>query len=173
MVIRKSVKREITALGAFYDRVVRALYKDENYPKWTYKEYPSHPYVKAMADKGALFACLADGEIAAAFVLNDDPQGQYENVAWSKPLARGEYMVLHAFAVDPDMQRRGIGKQVVKYCLSYAKENGYKAVRLDTVPTNIPSRKLYEKCGFSYRGDVDLGRNLTEIPVFSMYEFNL
>lgn len=76
----------------------------------------------------------------------------------------------HTLATNPDVQGKGIGKQMVEFCIRYAKENGYKAIRLDVVPENIPSRRLYEKCGFHYIGDVDLEREIEEIPIFSMYE---
>ena len=67
----------------------------------------------------------------------------------------------------------GIGKEMVRFCIEYAKEHGYKAVRLDVVPDNIPARRLYESCGFKYVGDVDLERDIPEIPLFSMYEIKL
>lgn len=37
----------------------------------------------------------------------------------------------------------------------------------------IPAKRLYEKCGFQYMGDVDLERNIAGIPLFFMYELNL
>lgn len=66
-----------------------------------------------------------------------------------------------------------IWKEMVEYCIRYAKEHGYSAIRLDVVPDKVPARKLYEKCGFQYAGDVDLERGIEMIPVFSMYEFLL
>ena len=81
-------------------------------------------------------------------------------------------MVCHALATDPSVHRKGVGRQIVEYCIDYAKKHGYKAIRLDVVPENLPAKKLYEKCGFSYIGDVDLERGLPEIPLFSMYELN-
>ena len=53
-----------------------------------------------------------------------------------------------------------------------AREDGYKALRLDVVPDNIPARRLFEKNGFVYAGDADLGRGYDEIPVFSLYELS-
>ena len=106
-----------------------------------------------------------------AFVLNEDPQGNYEKVIWNKELSRGEYMVCHTLATSSQVYGKGIGKQMVEYCIQYAKSRGYRAVRLDVVPDNIPARKLYEKCGFVYVGDVDLERGIEAIPEFSMYEY--
>ena len=172
MVIRLCGTEDIEAVGAFYDQVVEHLCKTVNYPKWTYKKYPSIDSVRAMTQAGCQFVCIDHDMIIGAFVLNEDPQGKYENTAWRKSLTQGEYMVCHTLAAAPSMQGKGIGKQLVEFCVDYAKSRGYQAIRLDAVPDNIPARKLYEKCGFQYAGDVDLERNIEEIPLFSMYELN-
>lgn len=172
MIIRKCSEDEIATAGQFYDCTVKYLCEHINYPKWTYKEYPSENYVREMVRGDCQFICVDNEEMVGAFVLNDDPQGVYENAAWSRQLPRGGYMVCHALASKATMQGQGIGSRMVAYCIDYAKKNGYQAIRLDVVPENLPARKLYEKCGFQYVGDVDLERNIAAIPMFSMYEMN-
>lgn len=172
MIIRTCNEEDIVAVGRFYDSVVKYLDENINYPKWRYKEYPSEKSVREMIKAGTQFMCLEDDKIVGAFVLNDDPQGKYENTAWSRELLRVEYMVCHTLAVDSSLQGQGIGRQIVQYCIDYAKNRGFKAIRLDVVPENIPAKRLYEKCGFRYVGDVDLERNIPEIQLFSMYELN-
>lgn len=172
MIIRTCNEEDIAAVGRFYDNVVKYLDDNINYPKWRYKEYPSEKSVREMTKAGYQFMCIEDDRIVGAFVLNDDPQGMYEKTAWSRELQRGEYMVCHTLAVDSTLQGQGIGRQIARYCVDYAKKHGFKAIRLDVVPENIPAKKLYEKCGFDYRGDVDLERGIAGIPVFSMYELN-
>ncbi len=81
-------------------------------------------------------------------------------------------MVLHALAIAPKLQGKGLGAAVVRFCTEKAKADGYKALRLDIVPGNLPAQKLYEKNGFQYAGDADLDRGIEHIPVFSLYELN-
>ena len=50
--IKKCQDKDISATGAFYDKVVEYLDTHINYPKWQYKEYPSEEYAKAMASEG-------------------------------------------------------------------------------------------------------------------------
>lgn len=173
MEIRKCEQRDVGLVGAFYDKVVAYLVQNINYPKWTYKEYPSEKSVLNAVQKGHQYMCIDNGEIIGAFVLNDDPQGQYENATWSKSLKRGEYMVCHSLASDPAVKGKGVGTEMVQYCIECAKKQGYQSIRLDVVPDNMPAKRLYEKCGFQYIGDVDLERNIAGIPLFSMYELNL
>ena len=172
MEIRKCNIDDIVGVGAFYDVVVQHLDNTINYPKWEYKIYPSDESVRTKVQEQSQFLCKDEGKIVGAFVLNDDPAGAYEKVAWSKTLAEGEYMVCHTLATAPDQQGRGLGKQLVEFCIAYAKEQGFQGIRLDVVPDNTPARRLYEKCGFSYVGDIDLERDIEEIPLFSMYELN-
>lgn len=160
-------------VGKMYDKSVKYLCEHVNYPKWTYKEYPSSSFAQEAAEKNCLFVCLDNAQKAVgAFVLNDDPQGAYENVAWGADLFKGEYLVVHALAVDPDCARQGVGAYMTEFCICRARELGYKGLRLDVVPDNFPAKKLYEKCGFTYVGDADLERGIEEIPLFSLYELN-
>lgn len=172
MEIRKCGEADIRSLGNFYDHVVEHLCQGINYPKWTYKVYPSEQSVREKARAGEQFLCQEQGKIVGAFVLNDDPAGVYENARWSKPLHQGEYLVCHTLAIAPEEQGKGLGRQIVGFCVDYAKAHGYRGIRLDVVPENTPARRLYEGCGFRYVGDADLERGLEEIPLFSMYERN-
>ena len=141
--------------------------------RWPYKIFLTTDYALDAARAGNQFIC-ADGEkILAAFVLSEDPEGDYSKVTWSRDLAAGEYLVLHAFAVAPKFWRRGLGKKIVEFCLSYAAEKNYRALRLDIVPSNFPAQKLYEACGFKFVGAADLGRDFSGIPQFCLYERNL
>ena len=170
MEIRLCEEHEIEEVGKFYDKVVYHLCNTINYPQWEYKKYPSEDSAREKIMKKQQFVCMDQGTIAGVFVFNEDPEGKYENANWSVELKEGEYMVCHALATDLSVRGKGIGKKMVEFCIEYAKSRGYKAIRLDAVPGNTPAKQLYEKCGFQYRGDVDLERGIDYIPVFSMYE---
>ena len=124
MQIRKCRKADIAAAGAFYDRVVLWLDGHINYPKWIYRVYPSERFVREMTETGAQYICLEGPAIVGAFVLNTDPQGAYEKGNWSRDLPEGSYLVLHALAVDPDLQGRGIGAEISRVFA----ENGWKVL---------------------------------------------
>ena len=170
--IEKCKRGDEVVAGRIYDKVTKRLTETVNYPRWTYKVYPSTEYAAAMIARGCLYMAYSDGEAVAAFVLNDDPSGNYAKVGWGMEIAEGEYLVIHAFAIDTDHQRLGIGRRIVEFCIAIARENGYKAIRLDTVTDNYPAKALYERCGFKCFGDYDLDRN-RGIPSFTMYEYLL
>ena len=53
-----------------------------------------------------------------------------------------------------------------------AKKSGAKGIRLDVVPTNYPARRFYEKHGFAFVEERDLGRSFDDIPTFCLYEYH-
>lgn len=171
-VIRRCAEADIPAAGAFYDRVVWDLTTHINYPKWMYREYPSEASARAMTEAGAQYVCMDRGEVIGAFVLNEDPQGSYEKGHWRQTLEPGTFLVCHALAVAPERKGQGIGRLMVEYCLALAKEQGYRALRLDIVPGNTPAQRLYESCGFREVETLDLDRGYEQIPLFTLYEYN-
>ena len=174
MEIRKCPVEEAAAVGAFYDSTIKFMDDNScNYTKWRYKIFPTTNYAIDSAKENNLFVCVDGEKICAAFVLSENPEGDYSKGAWSKNLAEGEYLVLHVFAVAPNFWRQGLGKKVIEYCLNYAAEKNYRALRLDIVPSNFPAKKLYEACGFKFAGAADLGRTFSGVPQFFLYERNL
>ena len=160
------------AVTAMYERAVAELERTVNYPKWK-KDHPGRDYVKEAIAKGEQFACVAEGEILGAVVLNEDPEGNYAIGRWSRDLPDGAYLVVHILAVDPAWKGRGIGGFLVDGAIAYAKEQGYRAIRLDIVPDNLPAKRLYTSRGFVSAGQMNVRPELTEIPIFELYELNL
>jgi ribosomal protein S18 acetylase RimI-like enzyme len=50
--------------------------------------------------------------------------------------------------VKPDFQRKGIGEELLRLSLAFAKNAGYEKARLDTLNTMLPAMNLYTKNGF-------------------------
>ena len=50
--------------------------------------------------------------------------------------------------VKPAFQRKGIGEELLRLSLSFAKNAGYEKARLDTLNTMLPAMSLYKKNGF-------------------------
>lgn len=171
--IKKCRETDIAAVAEFYDEQVRHMdMTDTNYPLWEYNVYPSITSVRECTERAEQYFCVLDGEICGAFVLNENPGGAYEKGKWKRQLSLGEYLVIHTLSVDYKRSGRGIGKRIVEFCLDTARSGGYKAVRIDVVPINIPAIRLYEKMGFSFAGEMDLDRAIKEIPSFSLFEYN-
>lgn len=171
MEIIKCAAEHLDSVALFYDKVTKYLEGHINYPKWINGDYPSRKSANQAIIEGSQYACIDNGRVVGAFVLNDDPQGNYDAGDWSVKLNLGEYLIIHALASDHEIYHNGLGRKMVQFCIDTAKQRGYRALRLDVVPDNIPARKLYENMGFSFAGEADL-RRFEEIPVFALYEMN-
>jgi ribosomal protein S18 acetylase RimI-like enzyme len=50
--------------------------------------------------------------------------------------------------VKPEFQRKGIGENLLKMSISFAREKGFEVIKLDTLNTMKPAMSLYIKHGF-------------------------
>ena len=171
MKIKRCDESDISAVTAFYHNAVTYLQTHINYPFWS-SEHPSDESIKEAVRRKEQYACLKGGEIVGAFLLSEDPDGDYDAGSWSRDLKTGEYLSVHVLAVSADCYQCGVGSFMVDECIAIARSKGYKAVRLDIVPTNTPAERLYKKKGFVYAGTVDLNRPTASIPLFDLYELN-
>ena len=79
--------------------------------------------------------------------------------------------MIHVLAVQPDFFRMGVGTALLDYARSMGREKGIGAVRLDVYEKNLSAIRLYERCGFSYRGTIDLGlEKLYGLKWYHVYE---
>lgn len=163
---------DLDVLTSLYAQAVKYLESHVNYPKW-HSDYPCRDSIRSCIQTRTQFICMENGCPVGAVVLNEEPGGRYEAVSWASSLRQGEYLVLHTLAVSPVCYGQGVGSKMVALCIQYARKNGYKAIRLDVVPGNVPAIRLYEKMGFTYAGTADLLRGIEDIPLFDLYELNL
>lgn len=172
MKLIKCDESHLQGATAFYHEVVEYLETHINYPFWT-SEHPSDECIAEAVSRGEQYICVEDGRIVGALLLSEDPDGDYDAGHWSRELREGEYLSVHILAVSPERCHSGVGSFMVDECIFIARSKGYKALRLDIVPTNTPAERLYKKKGFVYAGTADLNRPTAPIPLFDLYEMNL
>lgn len=71
-------------------------------------------------------------------------------VAWLKlnGISDGETGWISMLAVDPPMQRKGVGKYAIEFSEQFFRSIGKKKVGIHTTDDNIPAQNLYKKCGY-------------------------
>ena len=57
-------------------------------------------------------------------------------------------LVMDGIAVEENFRGRGIGSQLLAGIVNYARNNGFKTVRLDVIDDNPGARQLYKRNGF-------------------------
>lgn len=102
--------------------------------------------------------------LLAGIPLDDDQQGGYVTVGTAaiRPLVGKQrdgidtinsinvqdICELKRLFVDPEHQKKGIGKQLVLEAISYARQAGYKAMVLDTLTRLESANRIYCSLGF-------------------------
>jgi len=172
MIFQRCTENDLKKTIGLYHRVIKHLEETVNYPQWS-DAHPSDESIRQAFASGELYICKDGDTVAGAAVMSEDPEGDYGAGDWSRELSPGEFLIIHVLASHPDYARKGVGGILVDGCLDVAKKAGYRAVRLDVVPENLPAVGLYQKHGFSYAGTKSLNRPGVDIPLFDLYEYNL
>ena len=154
--VRPATERDLDAIERLYTDLNEYLEVHENHPKWRKGSYPLRCHAEEGLADGTLYVAEKDGEIAGTVIYLREQGEPYKTVQWQLPFDV-PVVVLHILAVHPAHQGAGVGKALMDHAEIVARQRGAQAVRLDTYVDNLPVSKLYEKCGYSLCGLVDLG----------------
>lgn len=168
--IRKATIHDIDEIECLYDDLNDYLEEHENGPRWKKGVYPVRENAEEALGESTLYVAVIDEKIVGTVVLSRKQYEAYKEVDWQI-----EYdvpvFVVGVLAVHPNYLGRGVAQSLLNYATVLGKECGIKAIRLDTYEENIPAAKLYEKCGFTYMGLLDLGlEELYGLKWYKVYE---
>lgn len=170
MVIEPGKTEDIDELERLYNELNDALAAGINYPGWRKGAYPVRENANEGIRTGCLYVARCEGRIAGTVILSHEPEEGYHTAAWKTDAGYDKIIVIHTLAVHPAFTGRGIGKALMEFSVSYSRQIGMAAVRLDVYENNTPAIRLYESCGFEYTGTVDLGYGEYGLDWFKLYE---
>ena len=135
-------------------RVTEADYDDvrritrDAYISAGYFDNPDHPYVRVLTDvehraeHAEVWVAEEDGAVVGSFAITFEGQ-RYTDIAIAGEL---EFRML---AVDPEVQRGGIGRQMVQWIIDHARGvQGIEAISLTSGSDMVRAHRLYESFGF-------------------------
>ena len=141
--------------------------------RWIYGQHPTDAMIQSYIDRQEMYLFI-DGQNVVGMTAITMYQGEdYHEVIWSQNLKDDEVASLHIFTVTPEYQGKGVSKRMMAEIISLAMEKGKKAIRLDTLVSNIPAQHMYEELGFAYRGKQNLYAENTGWTDFLYYELSL
>lgn len=132
----------------YWDLIDRTLDRHDSVG-WIKGVYPSDAMLRSALERGELYASFEGGELAACVILNSSCNEDYNGVPWRLPYGMEDTLVPHAFAVRPDLQGRGIGRQLLEKMAAIGRSRGKKAMRLDVLGRNMAAAGLYASSGFT------------------------
>jgi ribosomal protein S18 acetylase RimI-like enzyme len=119
--------------------------------QWNEK-YPSRDVFKNDIETGALYVIEINKKIVGCIMLSDVKDDSYKDVKWLTKDFKNLYV--HRLAVNPDYQKKGHGRRLMDFAESFAVENNFTSIRLDTFSLNHRNNKFYKARGYTQLGDV-------------------
>lgn len=141
--------------------------------RWIYGQHPTDAMIQSYIDGQEMYLFMDGQNIAGMTAITMYQREDYHEVIWSQNLKDGEVASLHIFTVTPEYQGKGVSKRMMAEIISLARGKGKKAIRLDTLASNIPAQQMYEELGFAYRGKQNLYAENTGWTDFLYYELSL
>ena len=171
--LEKATPEALEAVIAFYDDVIENTPDIALTSRWRKGAHPTIEGLKTSIQEGDLYVCRENSFIIGAMVLPMHQGEDYHPVTWKEEFPDDQVASVHLLGVRPDRQGTGIASALVREAIALARANGMKAVRLDTLASNLPAQHLYESLGFSFRGKLRMYAENTGWFDFFFYEFTL
>ena len=146
---------DLDSLYEFFNIIIDHQKYDEYGADWTKDVYPSYEILKEKIENDLFFIETEDDRIIAAGAVQLHEEEDYKKGRWLKNFDDDEIAVLHLFAIHPKYRGKGYTKPFLNYIIEETGKH-IKAIHLDVVKGNLPARKIYEKVGFIYIGDVEM-----------------
>jgi len=150
--IRVATVDDILEIENIYNEIFNYEEQTESYTNWQKGLYPTVDYAKNAIYNNTMFVGENEKEIYGCVVLNSIQPKEYDNILWVTKAKPSEIMVIHTLCIRPSASGKGKARTMMEFSEKYAKERGYKVIRLDTYEGNIPARTLYPKIGYLYIG---------------------
>ena len=110
-------------------------------PRIGHKPSPMLDDYSDLISRGLVHVLENTGEIAGVVVLIPEDRA----------------MLLHNIAVRPDAQGQGLGRMLLTFAETMARESGYDVIRLYTNVAMIEDQAIYKHCGYveTHRGEAN------------------
>ncbi|MFC3748088.1 GNAT family N-acetyltransferase [Paenibacillus sp. GCM10012306] len=126
--------------------------------------YPNKEVIGNDIESGTLYVYEDNQAIAGILVLDENQAEAYETITWEQN--QGPHLIMHRLAVHPEVQGKGIARQLIAFAEELALQNGYTSIRLDTYAMNTRALELYPRLGYQLRGEISFPSRIANFPVF-------
>lgn len=172
-ILRLATIADFETIKSKYIEIIEKTPDLAKHAQWVWGLHPDDELVRNYIIKNEMYMYMCDDKVAGVVVISNGQPEEYESVEWGIKLKSEEVAVLHLLGVCPDFQKKGIAKKLIEGSIEIAVNSGKKAVRLDTLASNIPAQNMYPKYRFTYRGKQNLYACNTGNIDFLYYEMIL
>lgn len=147
--IRKANMNDLDHIEEIYNEIHTEIEEGRARIGWTRGVYPARDIAEDSIRRRDMFVMEVDGQVVAAGRINQYQGPEYDEATWSFNADPDDVMVLHTLVVSPRVKGRGYGEAFARFYEDYARQQGCKALRIDTNAINAPARSLYRKLGYT------------------------
>lgn len=156
---------------AFYEMMCHELYDAAFLPNGNKGGFPLLEMATESTKNSCLYAGKENGEIAAAYLMNNECGPAYEAVPWKVEADKEHASVLHALRVAPKYGGRGYADRLVEHAAETARAKGQLTTRLDSLIENTIAHKHYLSHGVQIAGETEIYyEDIGERRKFLMFE---
>ena len=116
--------------------------------------YPDETAFREDLRRGEGYVMTYGEDVAAYFCLSPLPEPAYEGLTDGKWRGEGPYMTLHRLAVGARFRGSGMAERTLAAAEALALRAGISVLRIDTHRKNLGMKKLLQRAGFTYRGNL-------------------
>ena len=165
--IRKGTLTDISNILSLTKACAVFMIEQEIY-QWN-EHYPNRSAFELDIERDELYVLELDSEILGCIVISTLMDKEYEPIQWLTPNKNNIY--IHRLAIHPKLQGKGYARKLMAFAESFAIENNYSSIRLDTYSQNIRNQKFYELRDYKRLGSIYFPKQ-SEYP-FYCYELIL
>lgn len=165
--IRKAKQTDIEAILTMTKACAKAMIAKGIY-QWN-EHYPSEAAFTNDLKRNELYVLLDRDKIIGSIVVSTLMDEEYIPIKWLTKNDNNIY--IHRLAIHPEYQGKGFAKKLMSFAETFAIENNYSSIRLDTFSKNERNQKFYELRGYKRLGDIYFPKQ-SEFP-FYCYELVL
>lgn len=124
--------------------------------QWQGHDKPNLNNFKELIENKNIFVLEDDKKIVATVIIYDYDIDYENNLdgTWQSPRP---YVALHRIGTLESERKKGYGRKVIEMSETYARENNFKSVRIDTHRGNKDMQRLLSSLSYKYVGLVYLG----------------
>lgn len=153
LLTRKASMADMDAVMDFYYNMIEEMRGTDFDILWQHDKHPSDALLRGSVEQGQMFIGITDdGNIATALIINHDRAPGYECVPWEVNVPLEELGIVHLVATRPAYHGHGYASLLMEFAIDVSREEGLRALQLDTFVDNVRSHGLYDKLGFINHG---------------------
>lgn len=124
--------------------------------QWQGHDKPNLDNFKELIENKNIFVLEDDKKVVATVIIYDFDIDYENNLdgTWQSPRP---YVALHRIGTLESERKKGYGRKIIEMSESYARENNFKSVRIDTHRGNKDMQRLLSSLSYKYVGLVYLG----------------